>query len=672
MNSTLLMLSGPILAFSASWASFLLAGNRSVQNYLINLLLALSGALTVIAGVKGLLAPPSTLTVPLGLPGLPMHFRLDALAGFFLVVIGLLVAFVAIYSVGYLKALAAESSRTPLYVFMSLFILGMQGVVLADDAYAFMIFWELMSVASYFLVIYEHEKEVSRKAGFLYLLMAHFGGLLILGSFSILFVAGGSFEFEVMRTAELQPLWASAIFLLAGFGFSMKAGLMPLHVWLPEAHPVAPSNASALMSGVMIKVAVFGFLRVVWDLVGLDVAEWWWGGAVLVIGSISVVGGVLFALQQHDLKRLLAYSSVENIGIVAIGLGLSMIFAHFGYPALAALGLVAALYHTLNHALFKGLLFMGAGAVLHATHSRDMEQMGGLIRKMPVTAALFLVGCISISALPPFNSFVSEWLTFQAALMAPQLEDPLLSALIPFSSAMLALAGALTAACFIKVFGVVFQGVPRKPSAAEAREVDCWMLTGMAGPALLCILLGVLPVWVIPLIEAVPQSLFHTGLGGSFAQSGWLWLTPIAPERASYSPPIVMMVSLLAGMAAFLMYRRGGPVRRAALWSCGHPHLTPRMQYTATSFSQPLRHIFSDIYKPEEKIHRDELGHHLLVKRVHFSVHIRDLVWDHLYVPVRRLTEQMANGVHWLHGQNIQGYLAFIFVTLLLLMGVLI
>ncbi|PIQ98224.1 MAG: hydrogenase 4 subunit B, partial [Nitrospinae bacterium CG11_big_fil_rev_8_21_14_0_20_56_8] len=363
MTGRLLLLMAPALALSVSLASPLFARTRNIQRHAIGLLLALSGIVSVAAGLDGLLTPPTDVILPLGLPMLPMHLRLDALGGFFLLVIGLLVAPVGIYSVGYLRNLTRESDLTPLGIFLSLFIVGMQGVVLADDAYTFMIFWELMSVASYFLVTHEHGEEANRRAGFLYLLMAHFGGLMILGTFSILYAAGHSFEFDAMRAAELTPLWASLAFLSAGFGFGMKAGLVPLHVWLPEAHPVAPSNASALMSGVMIKVAIFGFLRVIWDLVGVDHAVWWWGGLVLAAGSSSAVGGVLLALQQHDLKRLLAYHSVENIGIIAIGLGLAMIFARFGYPALAALGLVASLYHTLNHALFKGLLFMGAGAV---------------------------------------------------------------------------------------------------------------------------------------------------------------------------------------------------------------------------------------------------------------------------------------------------------------------
>jgi len=672
MSTTFIVLAGPAIALLVPFTSLALTRARGLRNLVTNLLLAGSGLITTATGLVGMLSPPHTLILPLGLPWLPMHLRLDALAGFFLVVIGLMTASVGIYSVGYLRAQAKEINLTLLDISMALFIIGMQGVVLADDAYTFMIFWEVMSVSSYFLVVFEHEKEANRKAGFLYLLMAHLGALLILSSFSILYAAGQSFEFETMRVVELTPLWASLAFLSAGLGFGMKAGLIPLHVWLPEAHPVAPSNASALMSGVMIKVAVFGFLRVIWDLVGLHQAQEWWGGLVLAAGSSSAVGGVLMALQQHNLKRLLAYSSVENIGIITIGLGLAMIFAHFGYPALAALGLVAALYHTLNHALFKGLLFMGAGAILHATHHRNLDHLGGLIRRMPFTAILFLIGCISISGLPPFNGFVSEWLTFQAGLMAPKLAGSPLSALIPFSAAMLALAGALTATCFIKVFGVVFQGTPRTRAAAEAQEVDSWMLSGMAVPAVLCILLGVFPVWVIPFIDKISLLLLPSNLGLSAANGSWLWLTPMSPERASYAPLIVMGTTIFAGWVAYLFYRRGRPVRRAVIWSCGHPDLNPRMQYTAVSFSQPLRQIFTLVYQPQEVVARLNHGHASLIKRVRYSVHTQDLAWKYIYLPIKHSIEWMTRRMDWFQALRIHGHLSLIFLTLLILLGFLI
>ena len=347
----------------------------------------------------------------MGLPDLPFHLRLDLLSGFFLVVIGLLAFFVSIYSLGYVKGYLGHRPVTSLVVFYSLFLAGMILVVLADDAFFFLIAWEMMAAASYFLVLFEDERMENRRAAFLYLVVAHVGAIAILLSFGIMaglatgFKGFEGYTFDAMRETDLPAGWASIAFLLAFFGFSAKAGVIPLHVWLPEAHPVAPSNVSALMSGVMLKTAIYGIVRVVFDLIG--VFPWWWGALVLVFGLVSAVMGVLYALMQHDLKRLLAYHSVENIGIILIGIGLAMIFTSFDMSLLAALALIAGLYHTLNHAMFKGLLFMGAGAVLHATHERNMEEMGGLIRFMPWTAVLFLIGCISISALPPFNGFVS-------------------------------------------------------------------------------------------------------------------------------------------------------------------------------------------------------------------------------------------------------------------------
>ena len=670
MSGLALSLSALAAALGAALLSLLLAAHPTWVRRLAFLLLALSGLLAVAAGLRGLLAPPQAVTLPIGLPWLPMHLRLDALGGFFLLTIGLLVFAVSLYSIGYTRQLGKHRSIVALTVFMSLFIVAMMGVVLADDAYTYMVFWELMSVTSYFLVVFEHEQMSNRKAGFLYLLMAQLGGLLILGAFAVLYAAGGSFEFATMRTVDLTPLWASVAFLLAAFGFGMKAGVIPLHVWLPEAHPAAPSNVSALMSGVMLKVAIFGFLRLVWDLIGLDQGGWWWGALVLAAGSGSAVSGVLLALQQHHLKRLLAYHSVENIGIIAIGIGLGMIFTYFDHPLLAALGLMAGLYHTINHALFKGLLFLGAGAVLHATHSNDMEKMGGLIHRMPRTAILFLVACVSISALPPFNGFVSEWLTFQAALMAPQLEGTLLSALIPFSAAMLALAGALAATCFVKVYGIIFLGRARDSVAAEAHEVDAWMQLGMAIPAVLCLLLGVLPTFVLPVLDAVPQLLLQHGLADAFAEGGWLWLTPLAGARASYAAPIVILVILaVIAISVLILGRRGGPVRRGPIWSCGFPGVNAQMQYTATSFSQPLRRIFSSVYQAREKHQLTNRGHKMLTKRVRYSLHIMDLSWQYVYLPIGKLILVLTQWVHWLHSRTLNTYLTYSFVTLLIILG---
>ncbi|UCF77380.1 MAG: hydrogenase 4 subunit B, partial [Betaproteobacteria bacterium] len=366
-------------------------------------LLGVAGGAAIIAGLTALLwGGDWSGELPLGLPWLAWHVRLDSLSGFFLCVIGIGLIAVSLYGPAYVREFMhgrVQHSLAALGVFTALFVLGMLLVVLASDAFVFMIAWELMSVASYFLVAYQHQHAANRRAAFLYLLMAHIAGVAILLAFGVLAGFGGGFTFDQMRAAELTVTWASVAFALAFFGFGMKAGMVPVHAWLPEAHPVAPSHISALMSGVMLKVALYGLIRFVFDLIGE--LRWEWGVVMLVVGAISALGGVLYAMLSNNLKRLLAYSSIENVGIILVALGMSLIFFSTGQKAIGALGLVAALYHVLGHALFKSLLFLGAGAIAHSAHEYDLNNMGGLIRRMPQTAALMLIGCLAIAGLPP-------------------------------------------------------------------------------------------------------------------------------------------------------------------------------------------------------------------------------------------------------------------------------
>jgi formate hydrogenlyase subunit 3/multisubunit Na+/H+ antiporter MnhD subunit len=620
-------------------------------------LAALAGGLTAL--VQGEVV---TATVPLGLPWLHWQIRLDALAGFFLAVIGVVSLAVGLYGPGYVRGMEkGRDSLAALGGFSGLFLAGMLLVVLAADAFVFMVAWEIMSLSSYFLVTFHHEHPANRRAGFLYLLMAHLGGLFILLGYAVLAGFGGGFGFAVMRSAELGPLWASVVFVLAFVGFGMKAGLVPLHAWLPEAHPVAPSHISALMSAVMLKVAVYGFIRVVFDLVGP--VYWQWGVIVLAVGSITALMGVLYALMQHDLKRLLAYHSVENIGIIFIGLGLSLLFLATGHPLLGGLALVAALYHTINHALFKGLLFLGAGAILHSANERDLDRMGGLLRRMPWTGFFFLVGCISIASLPPFNGFVSEWLTFQSALQAWQLESGVLRSLVPIAAAMLALTGALAAACFVKVYGVAFLGQPRSRQVRHARRVPFGMRAGQGLLAALCLLLGVLPTAVVGLLEVIPRQLLGEGLPHATAE-GWLWLTPVAPETASYSAPLVVLLfAVMAGLVWW--FRRGGAeVKRCDPWDCGFTPPGPRMQYTAPAFAQPIRRVFGSLFAIEEAVERREDG----TRRYRLSV--RDRAWTLFYVPVARAVEASARQVVRLQSGSLRVYLGWTLATLLVLLWI--
>jgi len=424
---------------------------------------SLAAALTHLLGAP----PPEELSLPIGLPWLGAHLRLDALSAFFLAVVDLGAMTASLFAFGY-----GEHERAPGRVvpFFPAFLAGMTLVVLADDAFTFLLSWEFMSLTSWALVISHHRVPENVRAGYIYLLMASFGTLALLLGFGLLAGSDGLYTFAQMRAAHPTAAAAALVLLLTLIGAGSKAGLVPLHAWLPLAHPAAPSHVSALMSGVMTKVAVYGFVRIVFDLAGRP--SWWWSIVVLTVAGITTVMGVLYALMQHDLKRLLAYHTVENIGIIFIGLGLALAFKSQGMLFAAALALTAALLHVFNHSLFKSLLFFGAGGVLTATGERDMEHLGGLIHRMPQTAFVFLIGCAAISALPPLNGFVSEWLTFQAILVSPQLPSWGLKLLVPAIGALLALSAALAAACFVKAYGITFLGRPRTRAAETASETD--------------------------------------------------------------------------------------------------------------------------------------------------------------------------------------------------------
>ena len=437
----------------------------------------------------------ASLWLPIGLPWTGANFRVDALAAFFLAVINLGGAGASLFALGY-----GRHEKTPGRVlpFYPAFLAGMNLVVLADDAFSFLVSWEFMSLSSWALVMAYHQNPENRRAGYVYIVMASFGTLCLLLAFGLLAGSSGGYAFGDMRAAT--PAHPGLVLLLVLLGAGSKAGLVPLHVWLPLAHPAAPSHVSALMSGVMTKVAVYGFIRIIFSLNGP--LSWWWGVLVIPVAGITCLLGVLSALMQHDLKRLLAYHTVENIGIIFIGIGLALAFSANNMPGPAALALTAALFHVFNHSLFKSLLFFGSGAVLTSTGERDMEHLGGLIHRMPLTAFAFLVGCVAISALPPLNGFVSEWLTFQAILLSPDVPSWGIKLIVPAVGAMLALSAALAAACFVKAFGVTFLGRPRSPAAARAHETDRASLAAMFILAALCLAAGILPGFVIDGIGA--------------------------------------------------------------------------------------------------------------------------------------------------------------------------
>src|SRR3989449_4630906 len=455
----------------------------------LSALVGLLAGLFFLAGGIGTPAPQWELLPALN-PYIRFSARLDPLGAFFLLIVSLLGFALSTYSLGYVKGFFGRKNVGVLGAVFNALLLATSLVFVADNLWLFLIAWEIMALTAYCLVSFEHEQPETRDAGVLYFIMSHIdAGCIILG-FLLLFQTSGDYSFDSLRGlgAKMSPGRRDAAFLLFLIGFGVKAGIVPLHIWLPAAHPVAPSNVSALMSGVLIKTGIYGMTRVFFDFLGTPPN--WWGVTVLAIGTISAVLGVLYALMEHDLKRLLAYHSIENIGIILMGLGAALMFLHTNHPLLATLALIAGLYHTINHAIFKALLFLGAGAILHTTHTRNMEEMGGLIKRMPKTAFYFLIGAVAISALPPLNGFVSEWLTYQSLLQGFGTTRSLIRLMLPFSGAMLALTSALAAACFVKAFGITFLAQPRSEHAAQAHEAVPTMLLGQAILTAACVFLG--------------------------------------------------------------------------------------------------------------------------------------------------------------------------------------
>ena len=630
---------------------------------LLTSLVALAAALAHLLG--GAAAMPSSLTLPLGLPWLGAHFRLDMLAAFFLAVVNLGGAAACLFAIGYGRQEAAPERVLPFY---PAFLAGMNLVVLADDAFTFLVSWEFMSLSSWALVMAHHRVRDNVYAGYVYLVMASFGTLALLLAYGMLAGPDGNYAFAAIRAAPPSAGIAAAVLLLALVGAGSKAGLVPLHVWLPLAHPAAPSHVSALMSGVMTKVAVYGFVRIVFDLLGPP--AWWWSLVVLSLGGITAVMGVLYALMQHDLKRLLAYHTVENIGIIFIGLGLALAFRAHDMPAAAALALTAGLFHVFNHSVFKSLLFFGAGAVLTSTGERDMEHLGGLIHRMPLTAFAFLVGCVAISALPPFNGFVSEWLTFQAILLSPQLPSWGLKLLIPAVGALLALSAALAAACFVKAFGISFLGRPRTPAAAQAGETDRWSLTAMLVLAALCLIAGILPGYFIDALAPTVTAFVGERMP---VQSGiaWLSIVPIAESRSSYNGLLVFLFIAISGMLAAMAIHRlaSAALRRGPAWDCGYPDRSPATQYTAGSFAQPIRRVFgTSVFGARETVDMPSPGD---LRPARLKVELHDRIWEAIYAPLAGAVGIAADKLNYLQFLTIRQYLTLVFTALVSLLLVL-
>jgi len=601
-------------------------------------------------------------TLPLGLPWVGAHFQLDVLSAFFLAIVNLGGAAASLYALGYG---AHEKHPSRVLPFFPAFLAGMNLAVMAGDAFSFLVAWEFMSLSSWALVLAHHEDAENRRAAFIYLIMASFGTLALLMAYGLLAGPAGDYAFAAIRGAEREPWKSGLVLALALLGAGSKAGLAPLHIWLPLAHPAAPSHVSALMSGVMTKVAVYGFVRIVFDLLGAP--AFWWGVAPMTLGALTAVLGILFATIQSDFKKLLAYSTIENIGVIFIALGLALAFKANGMTLPAALAFTAALFHAFNHSLFKSVLFFGAGAVQAATGERDIERLGGLIHGMPRTAFVLLGASVAIAALPPFNGFVSEWLIFQAILHSPSLPQWSLKLIVPAVGAMLALSAALTAGCFVRAYGTAFLGRARSAAAAAARETDPLSLSAMAALLTLCLLAGVLPSFLIDTISPAAR-LFVGGRMPAQEEIPWLSIVPIAQSRSSYNGLLIcLFIAMSAFLAARIIHAFGSRNRRRApAWDCGYPDPSPATQYTASSFAQPIRRALGNVVF----IARDHLDMPAPgdTRPARLGVEIRDRVFEGLYAPISSAVGFCADQLNKAHFLTIQGYLSLVFAALVMLL----
>lgn len=637
------------------------------------------GVLSVACGVGGLVAGGAVLTgsgtfvaaLPELLPLGGVRIELDALGAVFVVAVALVAIPASLFGIDYVgHGLSARSVQA----IFPLFVWSLLMVPAAGSASTLLVLWELMAVSSLLLVLSEHRHNPAvRSAAQWYAAMTHLGLVAILVALMVLADRAGGDSFAAMRAGagDVGPVAASVVFLLALVGFGSKAGVVPLHVWLPRAHPEAPSHVSALMSGGMVKLGVYGILRVGWDLLGGGPR--WWGATVLVVGAVSALFGILHALVASDLKRLLAYSTTENVGLILIGVGAAGVFVASGNRPLASVAVAAALLHVVNHAAFKGLLFLGAGSVLSATGTRDLDRLGGLVRRMPVTGMTFAVGALAIAALPPLNGFVNEWLLLQSLVHGlSSSSTAMVAVMMPVAVAVVALTGGLAAATFVKAFGTGFLAMPRSPAAAEARESPGTMQAALGLLAVACVVLGLAPTLLAgPLARAV-------GVLGPVADGRPLRVerlrVQLAGVPASLSPfllAIAVLVALVATLAVVRAVRSAPTIRGAATWGCGRSVETARMEYTATSFAEPLVRVFDDVLRPDLDIdvdHRAESRYYVDAVRYHQG--IRDAFEHWLYRPVLWLARWWGRAARGVQNGSIHLYLGYVLAALVVVLVV--
>ena len=645
--------------------------HRGVARHVAFLGSAIASLITGVtaARVLGTGAPVSGALLVHQASGLSLTYAIDGLSAWFLLVLSVVAIPIALFSLGYIGGPHWSRRSVLIGTMFNVLMASVELVFVASDAVTFLCAWEVMTLATAALVVTDHEEPESRRAAYLYLVMAHLGTGFLIAGFLTLASVSGSLSFATMLSGGLT-LGTTRHLLFACFlaGYGVKAGIVPLHIWLPEAHPAAPTSISALMSGVLIKAGIYGIVR--FCAFGLGVPQLSWGVIVLAVGGLSAVLGVLYALMQHDLKRLLAYHSIENIGIILLGLGAGMIGLSYGRHDVAAVGVAAGLYHVLNHAVFKGLLFLGAGGVVMSAGTRQIEQLGGLIRRMPWTGLCFLVGAMAISGLPPLNGFASEWLTFQAFLFGFRgSSEPTVYLLFLIGGALLALTTALAAACFVKAFGMTFLALPRSDSAAAASESSRVMLVPQVWLAACCVGLGVLPGLVLRALERVMVSLPGLRPPADLVQGGLGMASGL--ESFDHVIPALLGMALAGALViTVLLTVRRRAIRRVPTWGCGG-QLTAGTEYTATAFSKPLMMIFRAVYRPTREVEALSDVSPYFPQEVRYHAEIEPTFERHVYAPLIRVVLRIAIGMRVLQAGSLHAYLAYVIVLVvsLVLLG---
>jgi hydrogenase-4 component B len=596
---------------------------------------------------------PETVEVLWNLPLGSLLFRFDPLSAFFFIPILIIAFCVSLYACGYCATSFDNRSESLLTFYLGLAVSAMLMLTLAANGLTLLVFWEVMALTIFFAMNQEHAKSEVRQAGLHYLVASHVTTLLII-VIAALLPGGGMQQFPATGTINPVGLLPTAIMLTALFGFGLKAGIMPLHIWLPAAHANAPSHISALMSGVMIKLGIYGIIRV---LSFFSPPPIWWGILILTFGVISAVGGVLFAIGQHDIKRLLAYHSIENIGIIVMGIGIAQIGLSSSNHILFVLGMAGALLHIVNHALFKSLLFMGAGAIIHVAGTRNIDRMGGLASALPVTSILFLIGAVAICGLPPLNGFVSEFLIYLGLFKGFGTSTGSAAALLSIAAPSLALTGGLALACFVKVFGCVFLGAPRA-NLPEPHE-NAAMTSAMAIISALCILIGVLPFAVTRFIEPVILSLFpqKNVLLPSIQTTAHLFGLSVAA--------VALFMILVLLIALYINRLKTKPIGETVTWDCGYAAPSATMQYTASSFAQMLVGIFGGVLRPER--HEPAVSN-LFPQKERFESHVPEVVLDQGIIPVMLTADRWFASIRRLQSGQLNRYILYIFIALVVLL----